>query len=568
MNDVINNVVKNLIDFNKYAFYGHSISIYEIPNIASKIILSIKNITDNKYKTELKILDHALKEVKSVPNTDEIEKKITDLKTKLLILGKEIPNYEELKQIVINEVSAAKKNLEESKGLKENTYISKLTLIINILMIPYQIYLQIGDNNRKLELVTKEIKWEEKPINYYLQQEKMFYKLLETSLNQFQSFIDSKEKHIRSGKDFNYDIESRQLKNKITSLQTLVHNMAKNLAVGSRLMYCVEKLQDGMTTMINLFDLIDKYRGRSELYAYIGHIRSTDVTTIAMSNRELGRAVKRLDQMIKANVVLSQYQRAASIFKQSIFPLAKTYTSQLRLQPADADQGFEIIMYRAVSKLEKLKEEIAESDSTSTEYDKFIHTDVHFRKDDGGSPFYVWRYDTHNESISDLLQGKQISLKADVTESHDNAVKFNMISVKLRASDETVQTRLDEALNDSYFTMIHSGNSYYRCGTKFYTISSERQVLEYSFRKNSNGEPVDSNLVYRKIGENDYMLSPYTVWNIRIFGFEGDAFRKETIDIELEGRGQYAEREVFDDKVCQQDLENYYTIDKSLTQKI
>lgn len=196
------------------------------------------------------------------------------------------------------------------------------------------------------------------------------------------------------------------------------------------------------------------------------------------------------------------------------------------------------------------------------DYDEHIHNKIEFSHHT--SPFIVWSHNSYKDTTTKLLEGKEITIKADIRESSKkNAIRFNEIGIHFKLANETKQNEFDEQLQYFQVSMTHQGNSFYRCGTKFYVITSDNLTINYSFNNNKHGEPSNTNAVYDKIKNNDYVLSPYTTWSIKL-NHVNDSFKtlseyaNQVIDLALEGRGQYIDQDI---DVCNDDLNNYYELD-------
>ncbi|CAG8838631.1 6435_t:CDS:1, partial [Gigaspora margarita] len=90
--------------------------------------------------------------------------------------------------------------------------------------------------------------------------------------------------------------------------------------------------------------------------------------------------------------------------------------------------------------------------------------------------------------------------------------------------------------------MTHLGNSYYRFVDEFHVIRSDQPVtIRYSFKTNNEGL-VRTNSTYTKINQGSIMLSPYTMWKLKLNPNEKDDFSKlrtyeDKVNLELVGHG-------------------------------
>lgn len=118
------------------------------------------------------------------------------------------------------------------------------------------------------------------------------------------------------------------------------------------------------------------------------------------------------------------------------------------------------------------------------------------------------------------------------------------------------------------------GNNYYRCGTRFYYIPiGEKLVFDYSLQKNTFGDPIRVNEIYRKVSGKGFFLSPYAMWKIKLIRDDSislntghfdvfDDFKNIPIDLKLVGQGQYVKNEKsFLYGICNSKLEQHYHFD-------
>ncbi|CAG8708321.1 3803_t:CDS:2, partial [Dentiscutata erythropus] len=172
-------------------------------------------------------------------------------------------------------------------------------------------------------------------------------------------------------------------------------------------------LDEGITTLINIYGHIQDYYDQANLASYIAHIN--------FATNEEDTAIK-LEKEIRANILIGYFKRAKSVFKQWAFPLAHIK-----------------ILY---SEIQERKVAINKEDAD------FVTTE--FRREYGyPNPFFVWENKIYSQEISKLLSGEEITIKAKITKSdHDdkNAIKFNEIGIKFKSMNETIQNEIDHEL--------------------------------------------------------------------------------------------------------------------------
>jgi hypothetical protein len=173
----------------------------------------------------------------------------------------------------------------------------------------------------------------------------------------------------------------------------------------------------------------------------------------------------------------------------------------------------------------------------------------------------------YQDTIFDLLNGKEVTLKSDVLSSFANAVKFFDIRLEFTTKDANDQQLLDSVLKNMNIKLTHMGHSQYKCGEKFFMISHQQQIIEFSFEKGANGEPLRSNNVFKKIRSGDILLSPYTLWKVHLV----DKYKRNldfsrlfgTTKLSLTGQAQFIK---LSNSICKQkSLESFYKLDEIAT---
>ncbi|CAG8783250.1 1655_t:CDS:1, partial [Racocetra fulgida] len=201
-----------------------------------------------------------------------------------------------------------------------------------------------------------------------------------------------------------------------------------------------------------------------------------------------------------------------------------------------------------IQQIADLKLDIKKYNATINKKDQFLMDGEFNGEDDFSRPFFVWENKKYHQEISELLKGEEITIKADVEESDRNksAIKFNKINIRFKSIDEAMQNEIDSMIKGFDVTMTHLGNSYYRYGDEFHVIRSDQQVtICYSFKSN-NGGPVRKNTAFTKINQGNIMLSPYTMWKIKLKPIEKVDFSKlrtyeDKVNLELVGHGMYVD---------------------------
>lgn len=256
---------------------------------------------------------------------------------------------------------------------------------------------------------------------------------------------------------------------------------------------------------------------------------------------------------------------AIHTFKEHQFPFGfqvANFNFPVDMQFNDTD----ILIEKTIAHIEQLREEVKLSKTSLGKYDREIIKDIEFS---GSTPFFTWdSHDIKNE-FEKLFKGEEIIPKADISNGiKQNAVKFNQIGIHMKSPNKNAQIELNSELETFNVTMTMIGNSYYRCGARFYFIPVDNVTIEYSLSKNQDGMPKWSNEISRKIRSENYFWSPYAMWSIKLTHPNNDfeklsRFQNQSIDLELVGRGQYfKDHGLYAYEICNRHLDKYYHFDK------
>lgn len=252
-----------------------------------------------------------------------------------------------------------------------------------------------------------------------------------------------------------------------------------------------------------------------------------------------------------------------------MFPFAEIYFAELKLPGQFAVEGnLDNLVSQAQQEIEKIKHKLLEYKTSIQHQDRYIHNGQFNSDYVSTRPFFVFANANYSQMIGELFAGKEVLVKADILDSapDKDAIKFSLIDIRFKIADNTTQSKLNEKLNGFKIRATHMGNSFYRC-EKFYSIPSQSQTIEYSFEKDKNtGEPLDQNYVYRKLKQGDLMLSPYTMWKLKLLNatsipFADLAAFADKVDIELNGFGSYLAQEV---DVASLHIDDYYEADDTV----
>lgn len=366
------------------------------------------------------------------------------------------------------------------------------------------------------------------------------------------------------------DISKWQVQAKLRDIKLKMKQFIREFTAEDQLMRLVEKLDEVMTTMIDVFDRIESFREKQKFANYMADLNSAAAKRIIVTDEALSNAVRRLEIVTRTNVIISQYNSVLSALKQWVFPFADDYLKDFKLlsyPKEDKPDTQLLVQSAALSQILKMKTKVQLYGLLIRAYDKDIFESKFYSRYVSMRPFFIWKQENHREMIRKLLSGQSVVIKADVLQSaiDKDAIKFDFIEINFKSSNLSVQAEIDREVLKFGVQMKHLGNSYYRYNNKFYVLHSESQSIQYSFEKKADGKAVSSNLVYQKLLSGNVMLSPYAMWEIKLrptsnaVSFNALKTFYNKVDLALEGRGRYVKA-----GSSHYSLDEYYKVDDSV----
>lgn len=363
------------------------------------------------------------------------------------------------------------------------------------------------------------------------------------------------------------DVTKWQLQSKLKNMNINVQSMVKGLNVSDLFTNTFSKIEDGINTLINVYDRIQSYQQEKKLANYIANVNSADSNSIQVHDAKLQSAIDYLEVILNCNIVIQQYQTAVDSFKQYVFPLAHLFLKELVL-PSYLDYGKDLgsLVIKAETQISHIQKKLDEYRNTAKRYHAYVGSGQFNSKFRSTKPFFVWDKQTYKDMISKLFSGEIVTAYTDVRKSMPryDAIKFTEIEINFKAPDETTQTILTNVLKDFEIEALHMGNSYYRNKDQIFLIVSGKQDFSYGLEKDSNGQLLHKNLVIEQIKNGDAMLSPYATWKIQLKHISEENPQvfyvlkqyAHLVDIELIGRGHYVNKAKLDIDIK---IEQYYT---------
>ncbi|XP_055298570.1 uncharacterized protein LOC129566553 [Sitodiplosis mosellana] len=549
----------------------------------------------NQFLAELKKLEQTLIDEEASSDMIELKKNVTALKKKLEQqidvnsfpdlkqfdeFRKEVEKYANEKKKAFKEEKKKKKEAiekstsdDEKKKLsseiekidKKLNQVAHMKRVLNTGKLVLGTYSNLLSNLNEMEKTKKAIKNVEGQLEALEQHEQNIYDVMLPQLRAMELSIQVVGDNLKGKSHVDLDVRKWGVQTMVKGVKREFLKMTTDFNVQGDLLHCVDKLNEAMAILIDIYNRIDSYIEKAELTEYIAKIGSGKPQLTA--NPKVNEAINNLDKMIQTNMVLNQYELAIQAFKQHKFPFAHIYMDKFQLPDNLQFDSTKTLKQKAVYQIDNLKKELQLSSISIGKYDK----DIIYDEYNNAAPFYTWPYNEITNEIGKLLRGEQILVRAEIANGIDqNAVKFNDIGIYLNVTKER-QSELDATLEGFKVDMTMIGNTYYRCANRAYSVSVDDNIVyEYAFSQGQTKSTTCNNEVCRKIGKSDYFLSPYALWGIKLIGDFNklQPFKRESIDLKLIGHGQYFKSTDSNAQdICTTHLDKYYNFDGIISNK-
>ncbi|XP_055316440.1 uncharacterized protein LOC129576047 [Sitodiplosis mosellana] len=535
-------------------------------------------------KHNFELLDQQLNDLYVILRTENctdlipVERNMDALKGNIAKIMKstEIPNADQMKQI--------KKSRDELVKLIENTMkfledrkpdskiakqaIEKLGYMKNVLKVGevgIEIYGQIRDDQNKIKEVDATLNELNQQMQVLRQHEQNVYNIMVPQLQMIDQSIDFAIKNSEGKSHVELDISRWSIQSTLGDVKNLFNQMTKGFMVSADLERCIEKINEGITTVIDVYDRIDEYTEKAQL--------ATLIADVAVGQNEIKDShledVLKMEIIIKSNLAIEQYLVGIQAIKRHKFPFAQNFLDKFDLQSNVSITDPEFIEGR-IARISELILNIKESKSVLQEGDEYLYSNYSFTDKE---PFYTWHSVDYKDDFVNLLNGDEVTFNADIWDGLKmSAIKFNNIWIKLTLKNQSEQSVFDSEISRFKITLEMIGNCYYRCYKRIYYISPEKPVkISFSLER---GQPTKPNDIISKMKTGDYFLSPYTTWKFSLEPNDSNdinkfnifaklkAFANKLKEITLEGHGQYLEnKKNFVYQVCNDQLDTYYRLD-------
>jgi energy-coupling factor transporter ATP-binding protein EcfA2 len=513
----------------------------------------VKIIASQKANNLNKLIDNISKEMTGHANLNDVSAKINVIKNKIAKAENDLVKLNslntELKTELKNKEDALKTE-KVDKDLKTSNAIATLSKInqgVQVAEMGFDIYNQYKDDKAKISVVQSAINQTDIKTKKLENFEENIHKIMMPMMKNMVSDMKNVASNLEQKSQAFLDVTKWKVQSTLRDMKLQMQKFTRGFQIEENIARYIEQLEETMTTLIVVYDRIQSYQEQQNLVDFVAAVFSVTPQELKIFDTRLRTTVMGLEMKIRSNLVLQQYELALAAFRQWVFPFAHDYSRDFEILKYEENNLSEDLILKVVAQIEKIENKITEYKSMITKTDEYIVT-AHFDSIHVSSqPFFVWENYGNENLMAKLLSGDSVVFNANVLDSSSDkdAIKFSYIKFQLKSSDITKQAELDQMLKGFKMTATHLGNSYYRFNNQIYVITSNKQTIEYSYEQDENNEPIHKNNVYSKIKAGDLMLSPFTMWELKltktseqIAFFDLDQF-KSKVNLELVGNGRF-----------------------------
>lgn len=369
------------------------------------VVRSVTNTTVTAFRHQLNVVLRAVRE--NPTYLGDMEKKVKYIEVKLNKVGQlEVEEVRKMRDEIMKEINMKEEALKilynrhkrDTRLTKRSITAGTLTAlkflvksgIVNKMISG--IYEKYKDNNNALDEIDRSIKEAHDKFDNLNRYEDKIQNDLLPMIRAMELDLVRVQNNLASESRVALHVTSWKVQTTLKQVKLHLRQFTEEMKVKENLARCIEKLDDTMTTLIDIYDRIQSYTEQKELVDYIADITSADSVNVHMPDRNLRGAISTLEKMISINILFGQYEKVVAAFKQWVFPFAELWLQNFNLPPYrmmnDSYEGFVSVVTRQIR---ILKSKLTEH---KTSVIRGVHSHIHnaeFSSDyKSGQPFYVW----------------------------------------------------------------------------------------------------------------------------------------------------------------------------------
>lgn len=483
-------------------------------------------------------------------SVDEIDKHLSGEITKM-------------EESIKNDKEKNKGKVDENK-LKELEQLKKGRAVLNAGSTALQVFTNMKGDQEKIDQANEIIETIEHQIELLRIHKQTIDNAVTPRLEIIEQTLTEAIRNAGNKSHVQLDISKWTIQGAMKEVKKTINEVTQTFAIAPEIRHALELLDDGITAVIDVYNLVDSYAEKKQL--------ATLITSFAIAPNEfkddrLKWAVFKIEKIIDANLVMEQYEATMNALKQRKFPFAEWYLDQFKL-PSNSSTIDDAFTISAVDAISELIARIQQSKSLIEEIDSYLYSNYTFINDES---FFHWDHFDYKDEMVNLMNGRAVLFVADINDGLKfNAIKFNEVWLNFKMINQTIQSVFDAELYRFSVVMEMVGNNFYRCNNRIYRISLDNAV-RLSFTLES-GRPWKVNDVYGKLKTAEPFLSPYSTWRITLISKNNDdadylllkEYQNYISKVSLEGRGQYLDKDaklVY--QICSDRLDKFYQLESA-----
>jgi len=497
-------------------------------NASNEFIESLKKYLNEQNDVETKKIDKELKTLEKKVNkksvsgtTKERIDKLPDSKEKYKLELK----YEE--NVYTSKVSAMKrvdkkKHAQNVKGIKNkisnaglNEKLDKVTNVVNVLEMVDDLFDEYNLSDQEIKNIKEEI---EKNSESFSALDEMKNKLDELRIGTMESVRD--ELDLLNGSSVAVlDFKKWTISVKLGDLKSDIFGLVNGLENKKQIEKLFERIEIAIDTMIQIYKHIEGFIQQSELVNYMNkllNIPNNQKTMLPYKD-----VITKFENVILKNLITEKYEQALKAFSYWSFPFFCEYTHNIEMPNSNKIKNVNDMISKYSIVMSKLLEIIDSSETKlKPNIDNYLQSYLFTRE----TPIFKWSSKTNPVEIKQFLKGERITLNANVKYSKFDALKFSKLYILIEISSKSLNNTLQNILKEFFIELTHPGVSNFKFKNNFYSINSNFDLSAKLklIDKYSSTNSDYSNETKKKIEENKPMLSPFTLWEMKI-----DTFNQE-----------------------------------------
>ncbi|GIY03651.1 hypothetical protein CDAR_526651 [Caerostris darwini] len=250
---------------------------------------------------------------------------------------------------------------------------------------------EIKEDKAKVDELNKAIKEAENKYQSLQQYEEKIHNTIAPMLQNMEDDLRDNADNLNSKSQVTLDVTKWRVQSTLKDMKSQMQHLTQGFQTRVGLARCLEKLEEAVTTLINIYDRIQSYQDQQQLASYIADMSSASASAINISDPNLVRAVNYIETSIKSNIVLNQYKKVFNSFKQWVFPFGSNFLERPLLpSQLELDEDLENLASNAVTHIENMRTKVEIYKTSILINDKYLLRGEFNSRNVSTEAFFVW----------------------------------------------------------------------------------------------------------------------------------------------------------------------------------